>query len=293
MSGRVAYVNGAYVPRAQAGISIEDRAVQFADSIYEVWGLRDGRFADEAGHFARLKRSLGELRIAAPMGEAALRHVLCEVARRNRVRDGLVYLQISRGAARRDHAFPDPAVAPTMIVTASRMDRRGLDARAEKGVAVITAPDIRWSRCDIKTTGLLPNALARQQAKESGAFEAWLVRDGVVTEACASNAWIVDSGGVIRTAPERENILRGVTRAAILKIAAERQMRVEERSFTIEEALAAREAFITSATAGALAVVRIDAHTIGDGAPGPVARALRAAYLEAAYREGAKAPSGR
>jgi D-alanine transaminase len=215
--------------------------------------------------------------------------VLREVARRNRVRDGLVYLQISRGAARRDHAFPNPPVAPTMIVTASRMDRRMLDARAEKGVCVITMPDIRWGRCDIKTTGLLPNALARQRAKEEGAFEAWLIRDGLVTEATASNAWIVDQRGVLRTPPESENILRGVTRAALLRIAQERQMAVEETSFTLEEALHAREAFVSSATAGALGVVRIDGRAIGDGAPGPITRALRAAYLEAAYGAGADA----
>jgi len=283
MTTRVAYVNGAYVPRAEAGVSIEDRAVQFADSIYEVWGVRDGRFADEEGHFTRLTRSLAELRIAPPMSEGALKAVLREVVRRNRLRDGLLYLQISRGVARRDHTFPSPAVTPTIIVTASRMDRRALDARAETGIAVITAPDIRWGRCDIKTTGLLPNALARQRAKEEGAFEAWLVTpDGLVSEATASNAWIVDADGVLRTAPESANILRGVTRAAIMALARERQVTVEERSFTVEEALNAREAFITSATAAALAVVRIDGRKIADGAPGPVARALRDAYLRGA-----------
>jgi D-alanine transaminase len=169
------------------------------------------------------------------------------------------------------------------------MDRRALDARAEKGVAVVTVADIRWSRCDIKTTGLLANALARQQARENGAFEAWLVRDGFVTEASASNAWIVDSRGVLRTAPESDNILRGVTRAAILRLARERQMAVEERAFTLEEALAAREAFITSASAGALAVTRIDGRAIGDAVPGPITRTLRAAYLHAAYAGGAAA----
>lgn len=279
---RVAYVNGAYVPLTAARISIQDRGFQFADSIYEVWAVRGGRLYDAAEHMARLWRSLGELRIAKPMSEASLWAVLRETIRRNKVRDGIVYVQVSRGAASRDHVFPSPAVKPTIVVTAKNLDQRAIAKRAEAGVKVITLPETRWARRDIKSTNLLPNALARQQAKEEGAFEAWFVdADGFVTEGTSSNAFIVSADGVIVTRPLSNDLLHGVTRAALIRVAQERQMRVEERAFSVEEAKSAIEAFISAASNPAVPVIAIDGATIGGGSPGPVAKALRAFYLGA------------
>lgn len=279
---RTAYVNGAYVPLARAGISILDRGFQFADSIYEVWAVRDGRLFDRDAHMARLKRSLAELRITAPMTETALWAVITETARRNRVRYGLVYLQISRGSAPRDHVFPNPAVAPTIVITAKNLDGAAIEKRAASGIKVISLPETRWARCDIKSVNLLPNVLARQQAKERGAFEAWFIDgDGFVTEGTSSNAFIVDAKGQLRTARLSNHILHGVTRAALMEIARERQMPVVEEPFTLEEAKSAREAFISAATNPAVAVVSLDGAQIGDGKPGPIASALRAAYLGA------------
>ncbi|HVV32822.1 MAG TPA: D-amino-acid transaminase [Vitreimonas sp.] len=279
---RIAYVNGAYVPLARAGVSVHDRGFQFADSIYEVWAVRDGRLFDREAHMARLWRSLEALRITPPMSEAALWAVIGETARRNRVRYGIVYLQISRGAAPRDHVFPSPAVKPTIIVTAKNLDRAAIDKRAASGIKVISVTEQRWARCDIKSVNLLPNVLARQRAKEAGAFEAWFVdSDGFVTEGTSSNAFIVDAGGRLRTAKLSNHILHGVTRAALIDIARERQMPVVEEPFTLEEAKSAREAFISAASNPAVAVVSLDGVQIGDGKPGPVATALRAAYLGA------------
>ena len=279
---RVAYVNGAYVPLRSASVSIMDRGFQFADSIYEVWAVRAGRLFDIDEHMARLQRSLAELRIAAPMSEASLMAVIRETMRRNRVSDGIVYVQVSRGAANRDHVFPAPDTPPTIVITAKNLDRRAIAKRAEVGVKVTSAQETRWERRDIKSVNLLPNVLARQGAKERGAFEAWFVgADGLVTEGTSSNAWIVDANGVIRTRALSHDILHGVTRAAVLRLAHERQINVEERPFTIAEAKLAREAFITAASNAATAVVEIDGVPIGDGRPGPVTQALRAAYLGA------------
>ncbi|MGQ0532947.1 MAG: D-amino-acid transaminase [Caulobacteraceae bacterium] len=279
---RVAYVNGAYVPLRRAAVSIQDRGFQFADSIYEVLAVRNGRLFDVEEHMARLARSLAELCISPPMSEAALMAVVRESMRRNRVRDGIVYVQVSRGAANRDHVFPGPAVKPTVIVTAKNLDRRAIAKRAETGVRVVSAPETRWARRDIKSVNLLPNVLARQAAKEAGAFEAWFVdRDGLVTEGTSSTAWIVDASGTLRTRGLSHDLLHGVTRTAVLKLARERQMKVDERPFTIEEAKTAREAFLTAASNAATAVVEIDGVEIGDGRPGPVTQALRAAYLGA------------
>ncbi|MBY0568126.1 MAG: D-amino-acid transaminase [Hyphomonadaceae bacterium] len=279
---RVAYVNGAYVPLTAARISIQDRGFQFADSIYEVWAVRAGRLFDAAEHMARLWRSLGELRIVAPMSEASLWAVLRETIRRNKVRDGIVYVQVSRGAASRDHVFPSPPVKPTIVITAKNLDQRAIAKRAETGVKVITLPETRWARRDIKSTNLLPNALARQQAKEEGAFEAWFVdADGFVTEGTSSNAFIVTADGVIVTRPLSKDLLHGVTRAALIRVAQERQMRVEERAFSVEEAKSAIEAFISAASNPAVPVIAIAGATIGGGSPGPVAKALRAFYLGA------------
>jgi D-alanine transaminase len=281
----LAYINGVYKPIAEPALQVIDRGFQFADAVYEVWSVRDGLFLDEEGHFERLARSLRELQIKAPMAQTALRVVLRQTARLNRVRNGLVYLQVSRGAAKRDHAFPPASTAPTMVVTATRLDPKALAERARKGVSVITAPDIRWGRCDIKTVGLLPNALARQAAKEQGAQEALLVdRDGFITEASASNFWCVAADGEVATPPLSPAILHGVTRATILRLAMELGLRVAERPVRLAEALDAREAFITSATAAATPVIAIDGRPIADGAPGPVAKALRDAYFRSASR---------
>jgi D-alanine transaminase len=279
---RTAYVNGAYVPLSAASVSILDRGFQFGDSAYEVWALRGGRLFDAEAHLARLARSLSELRIARPMSDGALMAVMRETIRRNRVRDGVVYVQVSRGAGARDHVFPAGA-RPTLIVTAKTLDRRALAARAAQGVRVVSVKEARWARRDIKSVNLLPNVLARQAAKEAGAFEAWFVDgDGLVTEGTSSTAWIVDQAGVLRTRPLSNDLLHGVTRAALMQLARERQMRVEERPFTIAEAQAAREAFISSASNPATPVIAVDNVPIREGRPGPVAQALRAAYLGAA-----------
>lgn len=279
---RIAYVNGAYVPLAAASVSIMDRGFQFADSIYEVWAIRSGRMFDAVEHMARLKRSLGELRITPPMSETALMLVIHEVMRRNRVRDGIVYLQISRGAASRDHTFPAASVKPTVVITGKNLDRAAIAKRADNGIKVITVPETRWSRRDIKSVNLLPNVLARQQAKEAGAFEAWFVdQKGMVTEGTSSNAFIVDAEGRIRTRGLSADILHGVTRAVLLRIARERQMTVSETPFTVAEAREAREAFMTGSSYAAVPIVAVDGAQIGDGKPGPVVQALRAAYLGA------------
>ncbi len=284
---RIAYVNGRYAPLAEAAVHIEDRGFQFADAIYEVWAVMDGKLADHAGHFARLERSLAELRIRMPMSQGALERVLRETLRRNRLREGLLYLQISRGAARRDHAFPAPEVSPTVVITAKPHDFAAMDRKARSGAKVITQPDLRWGRCDIKTVGLLPNALAKQAAREQGAGEAWLVdRDGLITEGASTNAWIVDAEGRLRTRDTAANILRGVTRKTLIDLAAECQIEVVERPFTVAEAKAAKEAFFTAATAFLTPVVAIDGEPVGDGHPGPVTLRLRDLYTRRA-REGA------
>ena len=282
---RLAYVNGRFLPQGEAGVSVEDRGFQFADAVYEVWAVFDGRLADSEGHFARLERSLGELSIPLPMSRAALVQVLRETARRNRVRDGIVYLQVSRGAARRDHAFP-AGLRPTVVATARSIDYAAEEARAVAGVKVVTMPDNRWGRCDIKTVGLLPNALAKQAAREAGAYEAWLVdAAGRVTEGASTNAWIVDAQGRLRTRDTGANILRGVTRSGVAALAERLQIPVIEEPFTVAEAQAASEAFVTAASAFVLPVVAIDGKPVGSGKPGPVAQRLRALYVEAARAE--------
>ena len=243
---RIAYVNGRYLPLADARVSVEDRGYQFADAVYEVWAVLGGKLGDAEGHFTRLKRSLGELRIAEPMPQAALLAVLRETVRRNRVRDGIVYLQVSRGAAPRDHLFPAADVKPSVVVTSKPIDLAAADGRARTGVGVITTPESRWARCDIKTVGLLPNVLAKQAAREAGAYEAWFVdADGKVTEGGSTNAWIVTRDGVLVTRDTSANILRGITRAGVIDTAESAQIRVEQRAFTLQEVHDAAEAFIT------------------------------------------------
>jgi D-alanine transaminase len=277
---RIAYVNGRYLPHAQAAVSIEDRGFQFADGVYEYFAVFAGRLADADGHFARLWRSLGELRIEPPISEAALAMILRETIRRNRVVDGAAYVQVTRGVAPRDHAFPSPDVPPSLVVTAKPVDYAAAAARAANGVAVLTQPDLRWARCDIKSVGLLPNVLAKQAARQAGAYEAWLVDDqGLVTEGASTNAWIVDAQGVLRTCSTDANILRGVTRQTLLGLFSAAGVVFEARAFTVEEAKAAREAFITAASTFVMPVTAIDGAMIGDGRPGPLALRLRDLYL--------------
>ncbi|MBA4790130.1 MAG: D-amino-acid transaminase [Pseudomonadota bacterium] len=276
---RIAYVNGRYLPHADAGIHIEDRGFQFSDGVYEVCEVRAGRLVDARRHLDRLDRSLGELRIASPMPRAALLVVMKETVRRNRVRTGLVYLQVTRGIARRDHGFPAADTPPSVIVTARASDPAAGAAKAKAGVKVITVPDNRWERVDIKTVGLLPNVLAKQQAREAGAFEAWFIdADGRVTEGASTNAWIVTADGALVTRPAEAGILRGITRTVLFEVAQGEGLRVEERAFTRAEALEAREAFISSASGIVLPVVAIDGQKVGEGRPGPVALGLRARF---------------
>jgi D-alanine transaminase len=273
---RIAYVNGRYLPLRDAKVHVEDRGYQFADAVYEVCEVRAGRLVDERRHLARLQRSLGELRIRLPMTLAALGVVLREVVARNRIGYGLVYLQISRGVARRDFAFPTLKTTPAVVVTARPLNRVRNEALAVKGIAVISVPDNRWGRVDIKTTGLLPAVLARQTAIDQGAREAWFVDgSGAVTEGASANAWIVTEDGALVTRHANHAILRGITRTVVLDVLAAQGLVIEERPFTLDEAYAAREAFVTSATQTVMPVVRIDGHSIGDGKPGPIATALR------------------
>jgi D-alanine transaminase len=273
---RIAYVNGRYRPHREAMVHVEDRGYQFADSVYEVCEVRGGRLVDERRHLARLKRSLAELRIDLPMSPAALGIVLRETVRRNRVRDGLVYLQVTRGVARRDHAFPPAGTAPGMVVTARSLDPARGERTAAEGIAVITVPDNRWARVDIKSVSLLPNVLAKQAAREVGAREAWFVdAEGFVTEGSSSNAWIVTAGGEVVTRPADHSILNGISRTVVRDAVAAQGLTLVERAFTTTEALAAMEAFVTAASQIVQPVVRIDGKPVGDGRPGPVATGLR------------------
>ena len=273
---RVAYVNGRYRPYREAMVHVEDRGYQFSDGVYEVCEVREGHLVDERRHLARLRRSLDALKMAAPMTDAALATVLRETVARNRVRNGIVYLQVSRGVARRDHAFPAAHTAPAIVVTARQLDRSRQEREAAEGVAVVTLPDNRWGRVDIKSISLLPNILAKQAAREQGAREAWFVdRDGFVTEGSSSNAWIVAQDGTLLTRPADQGILRGIARTVVLDVVKGHGLRFQERPFTLEEAYRAREAFMTAASQIVLPVVRIDGRPIGRGMPGPIATGLR------------------
>jgi D-alanine transaminase len=273
---RTAYVNGRYLPMRRAMVHVEDRGYQFGDGVYEVCEVREGRLIDERRHLARLQRSLDELRIRAPMSPKALGIVLREVIARNRIGYGIVYFQVTRGVARRDHAFPSPEVEPSLVVTARPLSSTRNETSAANGIAVVSAPDNRWDRVDIKSIGLLPNVLARQAAIDRGARDAWFVDEtGAVTEGASANAWIVTQTGVVVTHPADHDILRGITRTVLFDVIREQRLTVEERAFTLQEAYAAREAFMTAASQIVLPVVRIDGRAIGDGRPGPVATALR------------------
>jgi D-alanine transaminase len=282
---RIAYVNGRYLPQRAATVHIEDRGYQFSDGVYEVCEVRGGCVIDQRRHLARLKRSLGELDIALPMSETALGIIMRECMRRNRVHNGIIYLQITRGVARRDHAFPPPGTHPSVVVTARNIDFADNERAAAEGLAVITVPDNRWQRVDIKSISLLPNVLAKQAARERGAKEAWFIDGkGQVTEGSSSNAWIVTKGGKVVTRPADNGILRGITRSVLIEVIKAQGLELEERPFTVEEAQGAREAFLTSASQIVMPVVRIDDRPVGNGAPGSVATALRAEFHRHAER---------
>ncbi|HEX4859693.1 MAG TPA: D-amino-acid transaminase [Rhizomicrobium sp.] len=288
-SGRFAYVNGRYFHHSEAGVHIEDRGLQLGDAIYEVLAVRHARLRDEEPHLDRMERSLRELGIAMPMGRDALKLVMRELVRRNRIRDGLLYLQITRGAVRRDHPIPDALPRPTLILTARPFDFEGRDKQHADGIAVVTQPDQRWGRCDIKTTQLLANSLAKTAARRAGAYEAWLVdRDGFVTEGASTNAWIVDKEGRVVTRALSTAILPGVTRRVIMEAAAEAQLPIVERAFTPQEAKEAREAFLSSAANAATPITSVDGVPVGDGKPGPLSRRIAELYL--ARSEAAAAP---
>lgn len=275
---RYAYVNGRYVDHRDASVHIEDRGYQLADGVYEVVGVRDGRLIDEGPHLDRLDRSLRELRIGWPVSREALAFIMRELMRRNRLRDGLIYMQVTRGVARRDHAFPTTPVKPALVLT-TKNSKRG-DADPGPGIAVKSQPDIRWERCDIKTVALLPNVLAKQAARESGAYEAWLVdADGNVTEGASTNAWIVTREGELVTRQTDNGILAGITRHTLKALCNSLQLKFVERPFSLAEALRAQEAFITSATSFVTPVVKIDGQMVADGKVGPTSRRLREEYV--------------
>ena len=273
----IAYVNGRYLPQKMAQVNIEDRGYQFADGVYEVICIWNGVPADFTAHMVRLNRSLKELRMASPASDGALRLIIQEIVRRNRLVKGTIYIQVNRGVAPRAHPFPGPKVKPSLIVTAKH-GAGPTESVAEAGVKVIALPDLRWKRCDIKTVGLLPNTLAKQAASEAKAFEALLHLDGTVTEASSSNAWMVTPDKTIVTHPTTNSILGGVTRATVIKIARAAGYEVEERPFTLKEALKAKEVFLTGTTTFVMPVVQIDERTVANGAPGTVALDLRQRY---------------
>jgi D-alanine transaminase len=277
---RIAYVNGAYVPHSQASVHIEDRGYQFADGVYEVVYRHEGRLIDPDLHLDRLDRSLAALRIPAPVGRLALLAILDEMGRRNRLASGLIYIQITRGTARREHAFPRPGTRPSLVVTMRRTPPFPAGPEVWTGSA-ITLPDQRWARCDIKSVGLLPNVLAKQAAREQGATEAILYdSDGMVTEGSSTNVWIVDEGGTLRTRALSARILPGCTRAALVGELGMAGTAVQERAFSVDEMRAAREIFITSATSFVKPILRLDDAPVGDGGVGPVARRLFALFAQ-------------
>ncbi len=278
---RIAYVNGRYLPHALAQVHIEDRGFQFSDGVYEVCEVRHRMILDMTGHLNRLERSLGELQIKMPMHRRCLVTVLREVAQRNRLVNGFIYLQVNRGVYPRDHVFPPPSVSPSLVITARNTNLARSNAIAEKGVAVITVPENRWERVDIKTVGLLANVLAKQKARENGASEAWFVdTDGFVTEGGSSNSWIVSKEGVLITRPAESGILRGITRGLVIDLAAQLGLTVEQRAFTPDEAKSAREAFLTAASAVVMPVVMIDHKPVANGHPGELATRLRSLFFD-------------
>ena len=279
---RTVYVNGSYVPEEEAKVSVFDRAFLFGDGVYEVTAVLGGRLVDFEPHLARLDRSLDEIALSAPLSHSALLALHLELVRRNGLNEGLVYLEITRGSAERDFAHPD---RPSPNVVAFTQNRPLIaNPYAETGVKVVTIPDMRWKRRDIKSTSMLAQTMGKQEAKLRGAYEGWMVEDGMVTEGTSSSAFILDAKGVIRTQPLGRHILPGVTRRSILRLAALEGVALEERPFSVAEALDAREAFMTAASAFVLPIIEIDGVPIGDGRPGPMANRFRALYIEEALK---------
>lgn len=275
---RIAYVNGRYVPHRAAQVHIEDRGYQFADAVYEVIAIANGKLVDGDGHLDRLERSLRELRIAQPMTRRALEAVMAEVIRRNSIRNGSIYMQLSRAVAPRDHPFP--ANPRTQVVMTAKHGAPPSPKIAEDGVKVITQPDIRWSRCDVKSVSLLPNILAKQAAREAGAYETFMVdRDGMVTEGSSTNAWMIDADGALVTRPASNAILDGITRRRVIDLARQSGIKVIERPFSVDELKRAREVFLTSTSAYVTPVTQVDDRTIANGKPGSTTLALRERYL--------------
>ena len=272
---RIAYVNGSYCALSEAGVHIEDRGYQFGDGVYEVVLVQGGKPFDIDGHLARLARSLGEISITPPVSDTVLRMIIRRLVRLNGLKHGIVYLQVTRGVARRDHKFPANARASLVLTT------KPLTISADTvGKSAITVPDQRWTRRDIKTIQLLPNCLAKQAAAEQGAYEAIMVMpDGTITEGSSSNVWMVDAKGTLITRPASDDILNGITRLAIKRIGEGRQLKIEERAFSVEEALGAKELFLSSATSIAMPITHLDGQQIADGQPGDIVLALRHAYL--------------
>ena len=275
---RIVYVNGDFLPEADAKISVFDRGWLFADGVYEVIAVIDGQLIDNAAHLRRLRASLDALNLTAPCSQTELLGIQQQILRRNRLELGLLYLQITRGAADRDFAFPTQAT-PSLVMFTQRKDLIH-NPLAQRGIRILGVPDIRWRRRDIKTTGLLAAAMAKQTALEAGADDAWLIEDGLVTEGSAANAYIVTQDRRLVTRSLGPEILAGVTRQAVLQLAAEHQLSIEQRPFSLTEAQTAREAFNTAATSLVLPVVAINGTPIGDGQPGPMTRRLRALYIE-------------
>lgn len=279
---RIVFVNGEYVPEEDAKISIFDRAFLFGDGVYEVTAVLDGKFCDFGPHLARLRRSLGELQMASPMDDAAIEAMHRELLARNNLTNGLIYMQVTRGSAERDFPFPE-GIKPTIIAFTQEKDVAN-SPLAETGVTVVTIPDIRWQRRDIKSTALLAQCIGKQAAKDRNAYEAWMVEDGYVTEGTSSTSFIVTPENAIVTRPLSNAVLPGVTRRSILRLAETTDVTVEERLFTVDEAKQAAEAFLTSASSFVMPIVEIDGTTIGTGAPGPVAKELRKIYIDEARK---------
>jgi len=276
--GRLAYVNGRYLPHRAAQVHIEDRGYQFSDGVYEVVPVVSGTLVDEGLHLDRLERSLSELAIDMPMSRKALQLVSQELMRKNKLSNGILYMQVTRGVAPRDHKYPK-GVRPALVMT-TKQTKGASPAALEQGLAVVTVPDIRWQRRDIKSISLLPNCMAKQRAVEEGAGEAWMVdEDGKVTEGSSTNAWIVTTDKRVITRPATHEILNGITRKVLIQVMVDQGYSFEERPFTCEEAYQASEAFLTSSSNFVMPVTRIDSHSVGNGAPGPLTQALRKAYI--------------
>lgn len=277
---RIVYVNGEYLPEEDAKISVFDRGFLFADGVYEVSAVIGGKLVDNDAHLTRLARSMSELKMTPPASGEEITAIMREMVERNDIDEGLVYLQVTRGAADRDFAFPKDAT-PSLIMFTQKKSLSDNPA-AEKGISVITVTDIRWKRRDIKTVGLLPASMAKQAALDAGANDAWFVEDGFVNEGSSNNAFIVTHDGKIVTRHLGNEILHGITRKAVMELARRESLEIDERPFTPDEAYEAREAFSTSASAFVMPVVKIDDHTLGNGVPGPVAEKLRKLYIEMA-----------